>query len=174
MSTRALVRAAVYAALYVALTITPGLSAIAYGQVQFRASEALLPFACVDPAAVVGLTVGTAIANAFGPMPLVDTWFGAGLTLVATLAMWKIGPRVVALVAPVLVNGFGVPVELALVLGFPYLASVAFVSLGEAAVVFSGGLIVLALIRRRRFGAEHWAAQPPQARREERGGKGPP
>ena len=33
-----------------------GAFGLASGQVQFRISEALLPFACVDPAAVVGLT----------------------------------------------------------------------------------------------------------------------
>ncbi|HEY5388327.1 MAG TPA: QueT transporter family protein, partial [Thermoleophilia bacterium] len=63
MSSRFLARAAIYAALYAALTLAPGLNALAYGQVQFRLSEALLVFACVDPAAVIGLAVGTALGN---------------------------------------------------------------------------------------------------------------
>ena len=42
-------RAAVYAALYAVLTLAPGLNALAYGQVQFRVSEALMIFACFDP-----------------------------------------------------------------------------------------------------------------------------
>ena len=58
MTSRFLVRAALYAALYAALTLAPGLNALAYGQVQFRVAEALMVFACFDPAAVLGLTAG--------------------------------------------------------------------------------------------------------------------
>jgi uncharacterized membrane protein len=152
MSTRLLARAGLYAAAYVALTLAPGLSAIAYGQVQFRVSEALLPFACVDPAAVPGFTLGTAIGNTASPMGLVDVVFGSALTFVATLVMWRVGPHVVALVAPVVVNGLGVPVELAVLQDLPYWASVGFVTAGEACVLATGGLVVLLLIQRRRFG----------------------
>ncbi len=113
MTSRFLVRAAVYAALYAVLTLAPGLNALAYGQVQFRVSEALLIFACFDPAAVLGLTVGTAIGNLGSPMMPVDTVFGALLTLVAAGIMYAIGPRVIALAAPVIVNAFGVAAMLA-------------------------------------------------------------
>ena len=88
MTSRFLVRAAVYAALYAALTLAPGLNALAYGQVQFRVSEALLIFACFDPAAVLGLTVGTAIANLGSPMMPVDMVVGAALTLLAAAIMY--------------------------------------------------------------------------------------
>ena len=49
MSSRFLVRAAVYAALYAALTLAPGLNALAYGQVQFRVSEALMVLRLLRP-----------------------------------------------------------------------------------------------------------------------------
>jgi len=151
MTTRALVRGAVYAALYVALTLPPGLHELAYRDVQFRVSECLLVFVLFDAAALPGIVVGTAIANGFGPMPVVDTWYGAGLTLVAGLAMRRIGARVIALAVPVVVNGLGVPVELALLLELPYLLSVAWVSLGEAVVLFGLGLPLLMLIRQGAF-----------------------
>ena len=148
MSVRLLARGSAYAAAYVVLTLLAAVFGLASGQVQFRISEALLPFACVDPAAVVGLTVGTAIANGLtSAMGITDVVVGSLLTLIAALAMWRIGPRVVALAAPVVVNGLGVPAELALVLGLPYWASVGFVTLGEAVVMFTGGLVVLSLIR---------------------------
>jgi len=70
VTSRYLVRAALYAALYAVLTLAPGLNALAYGQVQFRVSEALMVFACVDPAAVPGLTLGTALGNLGSPMLL--------------------------------------------------------------------------------------------------------
>jgi uncharacterized membrane protein len=172
MNTRFLVRAAVYAALYIVLTVAPGLNAIAYGQVQFRVSECLLVFVLFDAAALPGLVVGTAVANGFGPMPTVDVWFGSLLTLVSCVGMRLIaGPQpmrrpgaaatagetaadagrlaraVIALLVPVVVNGFGVAFELAWMLDLPFWPSVAWVSLGEAVVVYLFGLPLLLAIR---------------------------
>jgi uncharacterized membrane protein len=147
VTTRLLVRGSVYAAAYVVLTLLAGAFGLASGQVQFRISEALLPCACVDPAAVIGLTLGTAIANGLtSPMGLADVVVGSLLTLTAALVLWRIGPHVVALAAPVVVNGLGVGAELALILHLPFWPSVGFVALGETVVLFSGGLLVLSLI----------------------------
>ena len=148
MTSRFLVRAAVYAALYAALTLAPGLNAFAYGEVQFRVAEALMVFACFDPAAVLGLTVGTAIGNVGSPMMPVDVVVGSALTLVAAAVMHLIGPRVIALAAPGVVNAFGVAAMLALVLDLPYWASVAWVGIGEATVLFTLGLALLLVVRR--------------------------
>jgi uncharacterized membrane protein len=150
VTSRFLVRAAVYAALYAALTLAPGLNAFAYGEVQFRVAEALLVFACFDPAAVLGLTVGTAIGNLGSPMMPVDVVVGAALTLAAAALMYVIGPRVIALAVPVVVNALGVAAMLALILDLPYWASVLWVGAGEAAVLFTLGLALLLVVRRRR------------------------
>lgn len=150
MTSRFLVRAAVYAALYAALTLAPGLNALAYGEVQFRVSEALMVFACFDPAAVLGLTVGTAIGNLGSPMMPVDVVVGAALTLLAAALMYFIGPRTLALAMPVVVNAFGVAAMLALILDLPYWASVVWVGIGEAAVLFTLGFALLLLVRRNR------------------------
>jgi uncharacterized membrane protein len=45
------------------------------------------------------------------------------------------------------VNAFGVGAELALILHLPFWPSVGFVALGETVVLFTGGLLVLSLIR---------------------------
>lgn len=149
MNARFLTRAALFAALYAVLTLAPGLSAMAYGPVQFRLSEGLMAFATVDPAAVPGLTVGTALGNLGSPMLVVDVLFGSLLTLVAAEAMRRIGPRYVALVAPVVVNGLGVAAELALVLHLPFWSSALWVGAGEAAVMASAGAALLYVLRRR-------------------------
>jgi len=149
VSSRFVVRAALYAALYAVLTLAPGLNALAYGQVQFRVSEALLAFACLDPAAVPGLTVGTALGNLNSPMLVVDVVFGSLLTLVAAALMHRIGPRLAALVVPVVVNGLGVAAMLAVVLDLPFWASAVWVAAGEAAVMASAGAALLVLVRRR-------------------------
>jgi uncharacterized membrane protein len=160
MSSRTLVRAAVYAALYAVLTLAPGLNALAYGPVQFRVSEALMVFACFDPAAVVGLTVGCAIANLGSPMMPVDTIVGSLLTLASGLVMYRVGPRVVALAAPVVINAFGVAGMLTLVLDLPYWASAVWVGIGEAAVLFTLGLALFLAVSRHRelFGLSRPAA----------------
>ena len=147
MNTRFLARAGLYAALYVALTLTPGLNSIAYGQVQFRVSEGLLAFACFDLAAVPGLFVGTAIANVWSPLGVVDVIVGSLLTLLAVTVMWYVGARLVVFIAPVVVNGFGVAAELRLVQHFPFWPSVGYVALGEAVVVSTLGLTIFSLVR---------------------------
>lgn len=149
MTSRSITRAALYAALYAVLTLAPGLNAVAYGPVQFRVSEALLAFACVDPAAVAGLTVGTALGNLGSPMLVVDVVFGSLLTLVAAAIMLRLGPRPAALAVPVVVNGLGVAAMLAVVQDLPFWASAAWVSAGEAAVMASAGGLLLAVLRRR-------------------------
>jgi uncharacterized membrane protein len=74
--------------------------------------------------------------------------------------MHAIGPRVIALAVPVVVNALGVAAMLALVLDLPYWASVVWVGVGEAAVLFTLGLAVLLVVRRRRdlFGLTRPAA----------------
>ena len=74
--------------------------------------------------------------------------------------MHVIGPRVVALAAPVVVNAFGVAAMLALVLDLPYWASALWVGIGEATVLFTLGLALLLVVRRRRelFGLTRPAA----------------
>jgi uncharacterized membrane protein len=149
MSSRFITRAALYAALYAALTLTPGLNALAYGAVQFRLSEGLLAFACIDPAAVPGLTIGTALGNLNSPMLLADVMFGSLLTLVAAALMHRIGPRWPALLAPVVVNGLGVAGMLAVLQHLPFWASAVWVSAGEAAVMASAGAAILYVLKRR-------------------------
>ena len=149
MTSRFLVRAALYAALYAVLTLAPGLNALAYGQVQFRVAEALTVFACIDPAAVPGLTLGTALGNLGSPMFLLDVVFGSLLTLLAAALMQRIGPRFTALAVPVVVNGLGVAALLALVLELPFWASAVWVAAGETAVMATAGAALLLVIRRR-------------------------
>jgi uncharacterized membrane protein len=160
MSSRFVVRAALYAALYAVLTLAPGLNALAYGPVQLRLSEALLVFACVDPAAVPGLTIGTALGNLNSPMLVADVLFGSLLTLVAASLMQRIGPRFVALLVPVVVNGLGVAAMLAVVLDLPFWASAVWVGAGETAVMATAGAALLVLVRQRReiFGLTQNAA----------------
>ena len=65
-STRRVVRIAILAALYVVLTW--GIAPISYGPIQFRVSEALKVLVLFDPWLVLGIGIGTLIANLTSPM----------------------------------------------------------------------------------------------------------
>jgi uncharacterized membrane protein len=134
MDMRFIARGGLYTAVYAGLTLVPGLNSLAYGQVQFRVSEGLLPLATVDPAAVAGFTLGTAIANIPSPLGVVDVVYGSFLTLLATLIMFRTGPRLRALAAPIVIH-------------LPFWLSVLTVTAGEALVVLTLGMIVLRVVR---------------------------
>ena len=105
-----LVQGAVIAALYAALTYAAGLAGLAYGNVQFRFSEALTVLAAFTPAAIPGLTVGCLLGNLGSPYGAADIICGTLATLLAALCSYgtrKIrikGIPFVSLIFPVLFN----------------------------------------------------------------------
>lgn len=88
MRTRDLAVAVLLAGLYAGGVIAlPGLS---FEVTQVRVSDALLPLSMVfGMPAVVGVTVGTFIANIFSPFGVVDLLGGTLTNLVATYLAWK-------------------------------------------------------------------------------------
>ncbi|MCL6473039.1 MAG: QueT transporter family protein [Firmicutes bacterium] len=154
VNTSKLARGAVIAALYALVTTAPVLNTLGYGSIQFRVSEALNVLAFFEPAAIPGLFVGCIIANGIGvlqgvnPLGTPDVIFGSLLTLVSAYLVWKIKRPAVALLAPVLINAFGVALELKVILGVPYLASALYVGIGEAAVIYGLGYpLLVALLK---------------------------
>ncbi len=78
---RALTRASAIAALYVVLTLLSALLGLSSGAVQIRFSEALCLLPILFPEAVLGLTVGCALANLLTGCALLDIIFGSLATL---------------------------------------------------------------------------------------------
>jgi uncharacterized membrane protein len=173
--TRSVAQAGVIAAVHAALTIAvlqmPG--QLGWGPIQLRLSEALTAVALFTPAAIPGLALGTAIANAslvaqIGPVALLDVVFGSVATLLGAWWTWHFRSRVVlALAGPVVANALIVPAYLPVLLaalGFAqepflgmdpgsgwlaaYLAGVVTIAAGQAVVVYGIGL-PLALVMRR-------------------------
>jgi uncharacterized membrane protein len=173
--TQRIAQAGVIAAGYAALTIVvlqlP--SQLGWGLVQFRLSEALTVVACLTPAAIPGLWLGTAVANAFmigqvGPIAILDVVFGSLATLLGSWWAWRHRRRTaIALLGPVIANALIVPAYLPFMLaglglyGVPllgidfegvwlgmYAFGVAAVGAGQAVVVYGAGMPLLALVRR--------------------------
>lgn len=172
---RRVAQAGVIAAVYAALTyiVLQFPAALAWGFVQFRLSEALTVLACLTPAAIPGLTIGSALANLnsvalSGAVGWLDVVFGSLGTLAGAAWSWRFRDRTaLALAGPVLANALIVPAYLpamfaaaglgtvpflgvSLTTAWPvvYVLGVATVGLGEAVVVYGLGWPLLAALRR--------------------------
>ena len=78
-----LVEAGLIGALYAVLTYVSSMMGLAYGEVQFRISEALTILPVFTPAAIQGLVIGCIIANIGSPFGMVDIVCGSLATLAA-------------------------------------------------------------------------------------------
>ena len=85
--TRFLTEAGLIAAAYAATTYLCALWGLAYGEVQFRFSEALTILPLFTPAAIPGLTLGCLIANIGSPLGMVDVVCGSLATLIAAVGV---------------------------------------------------------------------------------------
>jgi uncharacterized membrane protein len=146
---------------------------LGWGPVQLRVSEALTVVALFTPAAVPGLALGAALANAsliaqVGPIGLLDVVFGSLATLLGAAWMWRFrGRTVLALAGPVVANALIVPAYLPAMLaalGFAqepffgidlgdswlvmYLAGAAAIALGQSIVLYGLGWPLALLMRR--------------------------
>ena len=102
---------AVIAAVYAVLTI--GLSPISYGLIQVRLSECMVLLAFYNRKWIPGLTIGCLLANLNSPFGVTDMVVGTTATLVSLLLM-RFAPNVfTASLAPVLINGIFIGLELA-------------------------------------------------------------
>lgn len=154
-----LVLGAFIAALYAALTYAASLAGLAYGQVQFRFSEALTVLACLTPAAIPGLTIGCFLGNLGSPFGMVDIVCGTFATLLAAVLSYKTrnvrikNIPVLAPLFPVVTNAVIVGAEIAMFLpeGFTvygFLINALWVGLGELVVCYAGGIPLLIAIEK--------------------------
>lgn len=88
--TRYLAQAGLIAAAYAAVTYLCSLWGLAYGEVQFRLSEALTILPLFTPAAIPGLTIGCFIGNLASPFGLVDIVCGSLATLISSIGIYYI------------------------------------------------------------------------------------
>jgi uncharacterized membrane protein len=138
------------AAIYFVVTFlgTP----IAFGQIQFRIAEILVLLCFFRPDFVIGVTLGCLLANLESPMLPWDLIFGVLATLLSSLLVAYASPRMlVAIIYPVIFNGFIVGAELYWILDLPFWLNVGFVSLGEATVLIAGYILFFFLRKNKGF-----------------------
>ncbi len=153
---------AIIAALYVALTylqnfLIPGSATWA---IQFRASEALCVLALFTPAAIPGLTLGCLLFNISyaAALPL-DFLVGTLASLLATSGMYLTrnltikGYPFLAMLMPAIFNAFLVGWELTAYIGGGFWLNALYVAIGELAVLFSLGSLLIYAIKIRHLDA---------------------
>lgn len=165
IKTYLITQAAIIAAAYIALTML--VAPLAFGQIQFRLSEALTVLAVLTPAAVPGLFIGCLLSNILNPMNLglIDIIFGSLATLIAAWLTWYMGKNirnsevvkkrqfVWALLPPVVVNALIVGTYLPFLLLadqtptlLVILLSILTIAISEAVVVYLvGGALLFGL-----------------------------
>ena len=104
-----IVEAAAIAAIYVVLTVV--FSAISFGEVQLRFSEALTILPYFTPAAIPGLFVGCLISNILGGCVLPDIIFGSLATLIGAVGTYMLRRqnKFLAPLPPIIANVLIVP-----------------------------------------------------------------
>jgi uncharacterized membrane protein len=140
---------ALVAAVYAVLTILLG--NFGYGDIQFRIAEILLFLVFFRRDFIVGIVLGTVIANAFSPLLPWDMLFGTSATLIVcgliaiTPKMWP------AIVYASVINGLVVGAELYFILGLPFWLSALTVMIGELAVMIVGYAVFIMLRKNKYF-----------------------
>ncbi len=159
LATQQLITNGIIAGLYVVLTITPPLNSLAYLGIQFRVSEVLLLLVFFRKDYIVGIVIGTFIANLFSPLGSF-VWFdavigslvtfGAGFLLGRTKEFW------VGMVYPVFFNALYLAIFLPFALELPFewtlISSIGFsVALGQFVVLYGLGFPLYFIFRKNRY-----------------------
>ena len=154
-SLQRLTRAAIVGALYAALTLFSSAFGIAYGPVQFRLSEALCVLPFLFPETAWGLFAGCWVANLISPYGPLDMVVGSLATLIAALWTARCRRKWLAPLPPVVCNGVLVGAVIAwqqsgsLETFLPaFTLNGLSVALGEAAVCFGLGLLLLRAVEK--------------------------
>ena len=145
-----IVTIAIVAALYVILTMTPGLSAISYGPIQFRVSEMLNFTAFFNKKYIIAVTIGC----------MISTWVDVIVGGLSTLVFLSLGVLLFdRFKKDYFWNGqlnkaffffaiffsismFTIALELKFVAGTPFLLTWGTLALGEFASLFIGAFIM--------------------------------
>jgi len=149
---KTIARNAFIAANYVVLTYAT--SAISFGAIQVRISEALVLLCFFRKDYIYGLTLGCFIANLFSPFLPWDLILGTAATFLSCLGICYCKHLFIATLFPVVFNGLLVGIELTYIFadGWPLWLNALTVGGGEfIAVSVIGYLLYLMLRKNQRF-----------------------
>lgn len=142
------IRQSLIAALYAVLVLM--FLPISFGDLQFRVAELLLILVFFDKKTVVGLTIGTFVANLYSPGPQLpfDLTLGVLATFLSVYAMVLIKNKYIALLAPTLFNGVIIGWILHVVWDLPLFLTMGYVAIGEFGVTYLVGMPLYQLLNK--------------------------
>lgn len=128
MNTKKFTIIAMIAAVYTVVSLA--LAPISFGNIQVRIAEALVLLPLIYAPSIIGVTIGCFLTNLIGAMTgvnllgFMDIFIGTFATLVAAILTYKFkenkifGLPIISILAPVILNGIIIGIELGYVL-FP-------------------------------------------------------
>lgn len=144
-----IVSQAIVSSLYVVLTLIVG--PFSFNAIQLRISEILILLCFYKKDYIIGLSLGTFIANLFSPMLIYDISLGLLASVLSMIAISKSKNLYIAIIFPVVFNGLLVGMSLYLALDLPFFLSALEVAIGELLAMIIGIVLFKLLERNERF-----------------------
>jgi len=155
MDSKQIALISIFAALYAIGVIS--LAPFSYGLVQVRIADALLPLSIVfGMPVVIGLSLGTFIANTLNPVNLgpIDIFGGTVANFIATFVAWKICgsnkvPFIVGIGCQIVIVSVIVGTYLSYLLGSTLIAGIGYLFIGTFLAVGILGSLLVVIIKNR-------------------------
>ena len=155
MDSKQIALISIFAALYAIGVIS--LAPFSYGLVQVRIADALLPLSIVfGMPVVIGLSLGTFIANTLNPVNLgpIDIFGGTVANFIATFVAWKICgsnkvPFIVGIGCQIVIVSVIVGTYLSYLLGSTLIAGIGYLFIGTFLAVRILGSLLVVIIKNR-------------------------
>ena len=155
MDSKQIALISIFAALYAIGVIS--LAPFSYGLVQVRVADALLPLSIVfGMPVVIGLSLGTFIANTLNPVNLgpIDIFGGTVANFIATFVAWKICgsnkvPFIVGIGCQIVIVSVIVGTYLSYLLGSTLIAGIGYLFIGTFLAVGILGSLLVVIIKNR-------------------------
>ena len=144
---------AIFAVLYAVAVVT--LLPISFSIFQVRIADALLPLAIIFGwPTIIGVSLGTIVANFFGGLGVIDVIGGTVANFIAALSAWKIGSRkikyswIYAIISEILIVTIIVGSYLSYLFNMPLLLGLSGVLIGSIIAIGILGYLLLTAISR--------------------------
>ena len=153
MDSKQIALISIFAALYAIGVIS--LAPFSYGLIQVRIADALLPLSIVfGMPVVIGLSLGTVVANIFGGLGFIDIIGGTVANFIATFVAWKICgsnkvPFIVGIGCQIVIVSVIVGTYLSYLLGSTIIAGIGYLFIGTFLAVGILGSLLVVIIKNR-------------------------
>jgi len=129
---------------------------LSFEKVQFRIAELLLIFVFFDKKSIIGLTIGTFVANwLLSPFGIIDALVGSFATLVGLILMILFSKhKLISLIFPAISNALIIGLMISILDQIPFIPIALWVFIGEVTVIYLLGYPVYRVLKDHPFFTE--------------------